>query len=731
MAESSKEKKRPGFTTMIVTGLLLGILCGLFFGEYTSWIKWVGDAFVGLLQMAVLPYVAVSLIANVGRLTVASGARLLRVSAAVLLMLWAVGLIALMIMTQAFPAWETGSFFSSSFTEEPPAHDWLDLFIPSNPFRSLANNSIPAVVVFAIGIGVALMSLPNKSVFLDPLDVFVEALSKLNKLVVKLTPIGMFAIVAHATGSTDIEQFALIQGYLLTYCVSAIILSFVVLPALVSAIAPLTFSEVIKASRDPLIAAFVISNTFVVLPMIIESVRQLEEQKRQAGDQAGHDPDYLVPLAYPFPDIGRIVGLIFIPFAAWFYGSTIDLDRYPALTGVGVLGSFGKPVITIPLLLNLAELPSDIFNLFLASGVVAARFGDLMKTMHLMAFTILVSYLISGTARFNWRKLVLGSVLSVLLMLMAAFLIRSYLNTNFKDLYSKEKLVTEREMEFPISRPSSDIDPVILTESEPNPNPILAGQTRIDRIQQRGAIRIGFDPGKMPFAYYSASNKLIGFDIEMAYYLADDLGVNIEFVPIDPQNLNLQLRDDHFDVAMSALEGTVNRAADLPSIDPYMDVTLAIVVPDHEKRNYRTRDEILGIPDLKLAMIKNSNFADRAPRALPNHIQLIELESASEYFDSKYEAVNGLVISAESGSAWTLRRPKFTVANPLNSRVRVPLYYLTANDSEFKMFLKNWLTLRRSDGTYQQLYDFWILGESNQKRRPRWCILRDVLHWVE
>ena len=331
MADPSKNKKRPGFTTLIVSGLLLGLLCGLFFGEYTRWIKWIGDAFVGLLQMAVLPYVAVSLIANVGRLSMVESARLMRIAVAVLFALWAVGMVTLAAMTQAFPVWETGSFYSTSFTEEPPAPNWLDLFIPSNPFRSLAENSVPAVVVFSIGVGIALMAIPNKATLLDPLDVIVDALAKLNKLVVKLTPIGMFAIVAYAAGTTDIEQFELIQGYLLTYGgVGNHLLALIVLPALVSAVTPLSFGEVVKASYDPLIAAFVIGNSFVVLPMIIEAVKRLLDDKNLLGNEQMNEPDYLVPLAYPFPDIGRIVGLIFIPFAAWFYGTVINSESYPA-----------------------------------------------------------------------------------------------------------------------------------------------------------------------------------------------------------------------------------------------------------------------------------------------------------------------------------------------------------------------------------------------------------------
>ena len=731
MVESSAQRKRPGFTTVILVSIIFGVACGLFFGESIDWVKSIGDAFVGLLQMAVLPYVSISLIANFGRLSLSRGARLLRVSTAVLMVLWGVGVIALLIMTQSFPDWETGSFFSSRFTEEPPLHDWQQLFIPANPFRALANNSIPAVVVFSMGLGIALMTVPNKSRLLEPLDIALDALSELNKLVVKLTPVGMFAIVAHTAGTIHLNQFSLIQGYLLTYCVATLILSLLVLPILVSAVTPFSYRDVTRASRDPLIAAFVIGNTFVVLPMIVDAVNRLQQEAGIVVDGESQPPEYLVPLAYPFPDIGRIVGLIFIPFAAWFYGSTIDLEQYPGLMGVGILGSFGKPVITIPLLLDIAELPSDIFNLFLASGVVAARFGDLVKTTHLIAFTILVSCIIGRTARFKWRKIIVGLVVSVGLLLLAAMLIRAYLNASFKNVYSREKLVTEREMEFPHSRPMSRIEPMVLSESAPNPTPILAGETRIDRIKKTGTIRVGFDEDKIPFAYQNSVGQLIGFDIEMAYFLADDLQVNIEFVPMDRQNLDRQLREDHFDIAMSAVEGTLEQAAVLPSIDPYMDVTLAIVVPDHRKREFRDLDEVREIPDLKLAVIKGTFFAERARKVLPGNrnVEIVELDTAGEYFGGRFQAVDGLVVSAESGSAWTLRYPKFAVANPLKGRIRVPLYYLTTSDPEFEKFLQNWLTLKRFDGTYDQLYDHWILGLDKKNTQPRWSILHDVLGW--
>ena len=58
----------------IAIGLLLGVLCGVLFGEYCGALQVVGRAYVGLLQMTVLPYLVISLISKMGRLACASGA---------------------------------------------------------------------------------------------------------------------------------------------------------------------------------------------------------------------------------------------------------------------------------------------------------------------------------------------------------------------------------------------------------------------------------------------------------------------------------------------------------------------------------------------------------------------------------------------------------------------------------------------------------------------------------
>ena len=118
-----------------------------------------------------------------------------------------------------------------------------------------------------------------------------------------------------------------------------------------------------RESRSALITAFVIGNTFVVMPMITEAVNRLTRTTADDSDSDTPTAGYTVQLAYPFPDAGRIIALIFIPFAAWFYGLTIPLTDSLPLIGTGLLSSFAKPIVTTPMLLDMAHIPTDIFNL--------------------------------------------------------------------------------------------------------------------------------------------------------------------------------------------------------------------------------------------------------------------------------------------------------------------------------------------------------------------------------
>ncbi len=188
----------------------------------------------------------------------------------------------------------TPSFFSTTLLERRPPFDFVDLYIPSNPFHSLANNVVPAVVLFSVIVGVALIGVERKPVLLDVLDVVSAALSRATRFVVRLTPYGLFAIAAHRRRDAEPRATRPAAGLPDRLRRIALLVSLWVLPGLVAALTPIPMREIFALNRNALITAFVAGDLFIVLPVLIESSRTLLErhgrrrQRRPARrDRAG------------------------------------------------------------------------------------------------------------------------------------------------------------------------------------------------------------------------------------------------------------------------------------------------------------------------------------------------------------------------------------------------------------------------------------------------------------
>ena len=137
---------RPSLAEQVLIGLVLGVAAGVFFGEMAHALKIVGDAFIMLLQVAVIPYIVASLITALGQLTLEDAKKLALAAGRVLLALWGIGIAFVLLAPLAFPDWPSASFFSTSQVEEAKPVDFLRLYIPANPFASLANSVMPAII---------------------------------------------------------------------------------------------------------------------------------------------------------------------------------------------------------------------------------------------------------------------------------------------------------------------------------------------------------------------------------------------------------------------------------------------------------------------------------------------------------------------------------------------------------------------------------------------------------
>ena len=708
----------------ILVGLGLGIGTGLFLGERAAALQPVADGYVKLLQMTVLPVITVSIISGLGSLTYAQARVLALRAGGVMVLLWLVALVVAFLFPLMLRPMATASFFSTTLVEAPRRFDLVELYIPANPFYSLANNIVPAVVLFSLVTGISLIGTPGKPRLIEVLAVVRDMLARAASYVVRLTPIGLFAIAATATGTLSIDELARIEIYLIGYVALALLVSLWVLPGLIAALTPIPYRRLLGQMRDALITAFVTSDLFIVLPQLTEQSKALAHEYGLTGERE-NAPDVIVPASFNFPHTGKLLSLTFIFFAAWFTDVTLRLSQYPQLAVSGLLAFFGSLNVAMPFLLDLFRIPSDTFQLFLATSVVNARFGTLVATMHTVAVAILGTWAMAGALRFDVRRLTRYAIVTLALTVVTVGSVRVLVGQMIGKGYEGNQILGR--MRLGAGGPV----PTLV------PTPTLAGATTnsrpvLEEMRARGALRAGFLPDSLPFAYRNASEEMVGFDIAMAQMLARELHLKLELVPLARETFANAMSSGACDLIMSGVPLTTERAADTLFSSPYLDETIAIIVRDHLRDQFATWSGIRGRAGVRLGIPDVSYYAEKVDTGLPN-VTLSRFQSVEAMFSGTTAGdLDGLVLTAERGSAWTLMHPEYSVVVPTPGLIKVPLAYpIARHDAAFAAFIDAWIELKKKDGTIERLYDYWILGRNATPTRPRWSILRNVLHWVE
>lgn len=725
MAKEAKRKKL-SLSSQIMIGMGLGIAVGIFFGEYCGFLQIFGDAFIQLLQMTILPYITFSMIVGIGGLTPEQAKLMAQKAGVLLLLFWAISLTIVLLLPLTFPQWESAAFFSSSIVEIPPKVDFLGLYIPANPFFSLANNIVPAVVLFSVMVGIGLMGMENKEVLLKPITIASQVMIKMTNIIVNLMPIGVFAVTAAATGTMSIEEFGRLQVYIVSFNVATLLLTFWILPMLVTPFTPFKYRDIFGLTRDALVTAFATSNLFIVLTVLTENCKELYKTYDLQKENTDTYVDVIIPVSFNFPNTGKLLMLVFILFASWFTGSTFSLAQYPMFMLSGLLSFFGGVDIAMPFMLDLMRLPTDMYQLYMVTGIATGRFATLLAAMNLVTFTLLATASLTGVMSISKKKLINYVVITLMLTAGLIGATRWYFSIAVKNVYQKDQVIANMQsLVFPNPREvHKSIDKRI--------KPADLNKPALQRIRESGVLKVGYEPEGMPFTYFSEIGELIGFDVDMAQLLAGELGVKLEFIPVHPDTMEEQLRTGLIDLVMSGIAVTTPRLEKIVFSDPYMEVTAAFIVPDHRRNEFAAYEDVKKIPKLKIGISQASDyFHHKIKNRLPQ-AEVIELDSIREFFEKNEHQVDALFMDAESGSAWTLLYPKFQPVVPVPVVAKLPLAYPVAGgDRKFADFLSQWIKLKKSGMEFQMLYNHWILGQDAEPRQPRWSIIRDVLKWVE
>ncbi|KGJ92869.1 cation:dicarboxylate symporter family transporter [Colwellia psychrerythraea] len=704
----------------IILAMLIGLTLGTLSGTVYTGVEELANAFVMLLQMTALPYIALSLIVGIGGLNPEKVTKTLKLSLFILITLLAIVLAFILLAPIAFPDWQSADFYSINTINTTPEFDIISLFIPTNPFYALANGLIPSVVLFSIFIGIGLMKVKAKKTTLSVLNGLNNAVVNVSNMVMRFAPIGIFCIALRAAATVDSSQLDGLQVYIVTAAVLVFLLSFIVLPAIVAIITPFSYRQILASSRQAMITAFATGSFFVVIPIIVEKAKQLIEQIPSAENgsksvkaDASNMPSIIVPICFSLPVGGKLLAILFALFAAWFSGSQVNSSDYLQLLVAGIPQLFGSTTIAIPSLLELFNVPGSLFDLFLvAENIIVGRLNALLSVIFSISLVLLIATSMLRKFTFKWRSfsgyLLLLPIISIVAFLALRFTFDaiSYQYQGYEKFIERDFIVLDGKAK-------------VLTEPDLSGKEDLINVGVLDRIKQRGFIRVGYFRDDLPYTFHNQKGKLVGFDIEIINLLADDLGVSIEFVRIFHKQAKKLLSSGYLDMT-TGVPVTPKNMKEYTLTVPYSSQSMAFLVKEERRKEFNDWQSIFSRDDLIIG-IPEIFHSENIVRRYFEKATVWEISTPRLFFREKYQHIDAMLFGAATASAWTLINPEYTVIVPKPARPEISMAFaINTSDNTFEIFMRNWIFMMKKNQNIDQLFHYWIAG-----KKPKSLLKKD------
>ncbi len=704
----------------ILLGAILGIACGIFFGERTAFLQPIGDAYGAMLQIPVYPYLICSLMYGLGRLTSATARQLLGATWIPFLFLWILTLTTLWGLAHAIPP--TPPPVSLTASELRGRIPLMNLLIPSNPFAALRKNYIPAVAIFAVIYGLAFQSAEHKQTLLEIFDAVKKASVKIWGWIVRLAPFGVFALLASTAGTVHPDRLGGMLLYVVLYLLGAIILGLFVIPFLVSALLPESYRSILRNLRPAIVLAVVTTLSVVALPLVQRAVESaLDEAGCGDSEERRSVVQTSLSLSYVFAQVGNNFIYLLILYAGFISDVPLRLAEKALLPLMTLLSCFGSPSATYDSVVFLSRwlhLPGTVLDFYVETSAIT-RFGQVLVSVSGFFFvTLAVPLLYFKKVRFRAGRFLTGvgagaivciSIVGVAVALRPALF--PAVTSRYASLHLDPQLTQGIQSSIAAAEP-----PLSKAGTDPEPS-----TSSIASIRKRGVLRVGFNPHVIPFSYRNDRGELVGFDISYAYRLARDLGVSIELVPFAWPNLAGDLVAHRFDIAMSGIYDTDQRIQSLIVSPPYYATPLALIVPSPRAETFLDAEQ-LSRPGLKLAVFDDPVLIPLSRRLFPK----AELVIVPNYdsLPGIDHPVEGAVWTLQQAAAWAAEHPGFTAVAPDHLSGPISTVFAMAPDSaELGAFVSQWLQLRADDGFRAEQIAYWFQLRPRRPSTPRWNLL--------
>jgi Na+/H+-dicarboxylate symporter/ABC-type amino acid transport substrate-binding protein len=726
--------KTPSLGVMVSIGGLAGILAGIFFGEYCRVLSPLGSAYIMLLQSAVFPYLVCSLIYGLGSLAPATALQLFKRGWIFYFFAWTLTLISVWVLALSLPSAAAPALLDET-TKPDTASRLLDVFFPANIFSDLSRSYIPAIVAASVLYGVAIQGFARKTAILDVMDAIRLASTKIWGWVVKLAPLAVFALFAELAGTISLARIEQLGVYVLLFITGTLLLAFWVLPGIIGALTPYSARRVLGEIKDGLYLAAATSLPVAAVPAIVAATQKLAGE---AGVREEHRDEIVkttMAITYPLGQLGNLYVYLFIFFAASFYQTSLSVLQQLLLPVTTLFSTFGTPASTVDavaFIKNWLQLPTSATDLYVESWTLLRYPQVLASAVGLAFITMLVTVSFYGRIRFQATRFLLALGLPVLTFAAIAFGA-----VHLETLLSVKEAVPYWSFTLPASI-TEGVQSTVYRDVSKAPQIDRsdgARETTFQRIQRTGTLRVGYNIAAFPFSYFNERDELVGFDVAMAYELARSLDVKLWFIPFAWDELRADLGAGRFDIAMSGIylasdiHDTSLRIHTLDPSEPYYRSNLVLIVPSQNAEKFRSRTDVEAISNLRVATFSSPEMKGVVQNLLP----AAKVVSVNNYYDlPRFEGFDAALWTEAQAVALVRTRKGITAVRPADFGNPFLFTYLMPGDSpEFLRYVNYWLKLEETGKFAQQMIDHWIQGQPLPDNKPRWSVIRDVLHWVK
>jgi len=236
---------------------------------------------------------------------------------------------------------------------------------------------------------------------------------------------------------------------------------------------------------------------------------------------------------------------------------------------------------------------------------------------------------------------------------------------------------------------------------------MLAQESVIEKIQKQGVLRVGMSTF-VPWAMKDKQGKLIGFEIDVARKLAQDMGVKIEFVPTAWSGIIPALLTGKFDVIIGGMGITPKRNLKVNFTMPYEFSGMSMVAHKKRASGFSSLDDFNN-KEVTIAVRMGTTAEQAARKHMPKaQFKLFENESQALQ-ELNLGRVHAVVSSAPMPAFHALKYPDKLFVPLEENFTKEPIgFALPKGDYDALNFFNNWILNMHASGFLKERNAYWF-----------------------